>query len=177
MEGRRESNRGKARMVWDKPINGGLVFLLPVTQLNSSAWLPVALVTMGQTCSFFINGWTAITLTHETVSFFFCCVGFFGGAERLEGIFFSLRHQITPCCPPVCWKCKITGPNKRVVQLETSVKSLIYYLLSLIAAICACTTRCCSVRCLPVEIMYDIVLCYSVIKLMRIDKLIILLAL
>lgn len=53
MEGRRESNRGKARMVWDKPINGGLVFLLPVTQLNSSAWLPVALVTMGQTCSFF----------------------------------------------------------------------------------------------------------------------------
>lgn len=74
-----------------------------------------------------INTWGAF------IFLLLICFGvfFFGGAERMEGIFLSLRRQFAPCCPPLCWKCKITGPNGRLGQSETSVKSLIYYLLLL----------------------------------------------
>lgn len=91
-------------MAWDRPIHGGLVFLLPVTQLNSSAWLPVALVTVGQTCSSFNP---LQSHPHETEAWLW----FSGGVSLLEGIFFlSLGHQIAPCCRFALYrKCKINA--------------------------------------------------------------------
>lgn len=137
-------NRGKARMAWDKPIKGGLVFLLPVTQPNSSAWLPVALVTIGQTCSSFENGWIAITLTHETDVLLLLLLLF---SELLEGIFLTLR------CPAVYWKCKITGVEELANQRR--LWNLLFF-FSLIA----CMTRCCSIGLMPGEIVYYVVLCW-----------------
>lgn len=144
-------------MFWDKPINSGLVSLLPVTQPNSSAWLPVGLVTMGETC-----GWSQNTHSCSYFIFFFlkwmncshintldrCLVFNLIGGGRVFFFLSFLQGQFTPCCPSVLLKVQ----NNRIRWNDWPV-SQICVLYLLFSPYC-CQSVLIRVRRMCVEVVY-----------------------